>query len=61
MAMANNSQDLHATKHIITEEPDTASDAKRIKDFHDDVAVPIVKPAAITRVIPFPDKVCFGF
>lgn len=56
--MADNGQDLHAAKHIIAEGPDTAPDAKRIKSSHNEVAVPVVKPAAITRVVPFPDKVC---
>ncbi|OJJ58982.1 hypothetical protein ASPSYDRAFT_178106 [Aspergillus sydowii CBS 593.65] len=56
MAMADNGQDLHAAKHIIAEGPDTAPDAKRIKSSHNEVAVPVVKPAAITRVVPFPDK-----
>ncbi|KAE8149250.1 GCN5-related histone actyltransferase [Aspergillus avenaceus] len=43
-------------KRMASEEPNAAPDAKRIKSFHDDETPPVIKPSAITRIVPFPEK-----
>lgn len=45
-------------KHPTSDEPNTASDPKRIKRFHDASIEPDVESPAIASSMPFPEKVC---
>ncbi|KAI0449849.1 histone acetyltransferase GCN5-like protein [Xylaria acuta] len=53
---AGSGQNRLVAKRTASEEPDTASDAKKIKTFHDGLAEPDVRRPAIRPRIPFPDK-----
>ncbi|KAI0101607.1 histone acetyltransferase GCN5 [Nemania sp. FL0031] len=49
-------QNRPVAKRTASEEPDTTSNAKKIKRFHDGPAEPDSRSPAIQRRIPFPDK-----
>lgn len=55
---ANPEQHLLAAKRKAAEGSIALSDAKRVKSCYDGSTGPDVKPPAITRIIPFPEKVC---
>ncbi|PLB54635.1 GCN5-related histone actyltransferase [Aspergillus steynii IBT 23096] len=44
------------SKRTTPEEPNAAPNAKRTKSFHDGETPPTIKPPAITRIVPFPEK-----
>ncbi|KAL4922751.1 hypothetical protein BDW62DRAFT_2589 [Aspergillus aurantiobrunneus] len=53
---ADSGQDLAAAKRTNFEEPNTISNAKRIKSLHDGLAEPNTSITAAPRRIPFQDK-----
>ncbi|KAK2820001.1 histone acetyltransferase [Arthroderma sp. PD_2] len=53
---ADNGQNCLTAKRPALEELDTATDAKRMKGFHDGLTEPDVQPPAIPWRVPFPDK-----
>ncbi|KAI2629801.1 histone acetyltransferase GCN5 [Hypoxylon sp. NC1633] len=53
---ADHGHKLSAAKRAASEEPNIASDSKRIKTSHDGLTEPVIQPPAITRRIPFPDR-----
>ena len=55
-AQADNEPNLTA-KYTACEDENIAPNAKRAKHFHDGLTEPHVKAPAITRRVPFPEKV----
>ncbi|KAI0131058.1 histone acetyltransferase GCN5 [Daldinia grandis] len=53
---ADHGHNLLVAKRAASEEPNIASDTKRIKISHDGLTEPVVQPPAIPRRVPFPDK-----
>lgn len=55
---ADSGHNLVAAKRTASEEPNASPDAKRIKGAHDGSTEPGVKSPAVTKRVPFPDRVC---
>lgn len=57
LSLADSGHSILIAKRTAFEELNTTRDVKRTKGLHDGSTEPDAKPPAITRRVPFPDKV----